>query len=234
VLARDAAGNTSPATTSTYVLDTVAPAAPVLTHTPDAAAWVWRFALEPGTQAECSVDGDPWSPCASGLAGGTPDRVVRFEVRAVDEADNRSTVTGATVTPTLGTGPVTPPPPPPPPPPSGGAGSVTPDPEPTLSSPPPVEAEPEPEVLARPVGEGLAPGPGLVSSRRDPMVRNPDNRLSNVVADLLQTAAETTTIPVLVLLVVLAFVAVQNQIDRRDPKLAHAPARDEPEYREFT
>ena len=65
------------------------------------------------------------------------------------------------------------------------------------------------------------------------MTRNPDNRLGNAVADLLQTAAETTTIPVLVLLVVLAFVAVQNRIDRRDPKLVNAPARDEPEYREF-
>ena len=234
VLARDAAGNASPGTTSSYELDTVAPAAPVLTHTPDAAAWVWRFSLEPGTHAECSVDGVPWSACASGLAGGTPDRVVRFEVRAVDEASNRSSVTGATVTPTLGTGPVTPPPPPPPPPlpPAGGGGSVTPDPEPSPLGPPPVEAEPE--VVARPVGEGLAPGPGLVSSRRDPMVRNPDNRLSNVVADLLQTAAETTTIPMLVLMVVLVFVAVQNRIDRRDPKLANAPARDEPEYREFT
>ena len=51
--------------------------------------------------------------------------------------------------------------------------------------------------------------------------------------DLLEAAAETTTIPVLVVMVVLAFVAVQNRIDRRDPKLADAPVRHEPEYLEF-
>ena len=45
------------------------------------------------------------APARAALAGGPPDRTVRFEVRAVDQASNRSDVTGTTVTPTLGTGP---------------------------------------------------------------------------------------------------------------------------------
>ncbi len=230
VVARDAAGNTSVASTSVYVLDTVAPAAPILTHTPDASAWVWRFTLEPGARAECSVDGNPWRACASGLAGGPADRTVRFEVRAVDQAANRSPVTGTTVTPTRATGPA-----PggagPTPSQGGGGGSGPLEPEAGPTPVPPPTAEPDP-VLPRPVGEGLTPRPDPVLPR-DPLLRNPDNRLSNAVAELLQSAAETTTIPVLVLLVVLTFVAVQNRIDRRDPKLLHVPVRDEPEYRTF-
>jgi hypothetical protein len=60
-----------------------------------------------------------------------------------------------------------------------------------------------------------------------------DGLFGGPVQDLLEAAAHTTTIPVLVLLVVLTFVAVQNRIDRLDPKLADAPIRHEPEYVEF-
>ena len=63
--------------------------------------------------------------------------------------------------------------------------------------------------------------------------RPEDGPFAGPVRELLQAAAETTTIPVLVILVVIAFVAVQNRIDRRDPKLAAAPLRNEPEYVEF-
>ena len=114
VVARDAAGNLSDPVTSTYVLDTIAPAAPVLLHTPDRSAWNWRFSIETGATAECSVDGGPWTPCASPLPGGVSGRTVRFEVRAVDRAGNRSAITRTTVTPTLATAvePVPPPDPP--------------------------------------------------------------------------------------------------------------------------
>ena len=114
VVARDAAGNLSDPVTSTYVLDTIAPAAPVLLHTPDRSAWNWRFSIETGATAECSVDGGPWTPCASPLPGGVSGRTVRFEVRAVDRAGNRSAITRTTVTPTLATA-VEPAPPPAPP-----------------------------------------------------------------------------------------------------------------------
>ena len=33
--------------------------------------------------------------------------------------------------------------------------------------------------------------------------------------------------------VVIAFLAIQDRVDRRDPKLAQAPLRAEPEYLEF-
>ena len=108
VVARDAAGNVSDPVTSTYVLDTIAPAAPVLLHTPDRSAWNWRFSIETGATAECSVDGGPWTPCASPLPGGVSGRTVRFEVRAVDRAGNRSAITRTTVTPTLATAPSSP------------------------------------------------------------------------------------------------------------------------------
>ena len=176
------------------------------------------------------MDGNPWARCASGLAGGVPDRTVRFEVRAVDQATNRSDVTGTTVTPTRKTGPVVPPAPGP-----TGVGGDEDGPPPSPEVAPPIlpEVEVDVVVVARPVGEGLTPRPETEGMPRLPVMRNPDNRLSNAVAELLQTAAETTTIPVLVLLLVLTFVAVQNRIDRRDPKLVNAPVRDEPEYRMF-
>lgn len=228
VIARDAAGNASLPASSTYVLDTVAPAAPAIQHTPDRSAWTWRFALETQTTAECSIDSGPWTACASPLPGGTPGRTVRFEVRALDRAGNRSDVTGTTVTPTMGTGPTAPPTNP------GG---------PSLN-PPTTET---PGALA-PVGGGasgpfaptrvIVPGPGdPVEVDANALLRRfrPEDSgpFAGPVAQLLQAVGEKTTIPVLVVLIVIGFVAVQNRIDRRDPKLAEAPLRHEPEYLEF-
>ena len=88
-------------------------------HTPDRSAWTWRFSIEAGATAECSVDGGPWSPCASPLPGGASGETVRFEVRAVDRAGNRSAITRTTVTPTMAPAVVAAPSPPPPPPPPG-------------------------------------------------------------------------------------------------------------------
>jgi hypothetical protein len=42
-----------------------------------------------------------------------------------------------------------------------------------------------------------------------------------------------TTIPLVLIVLIMGFVAVQDRIDRRDPKLANAPLRHEPEYMEF-
>ena len=84
-------------------------------HIPDRTSWTWRFSIEADATAECSMDGGPWSPCASPLPGGASGRTVRFEVRAVDRAGNRSAITRTTVTPTMAPAVVGPPPPPPPP-----------------------------------------------------------------------------------------------------------------------
>lgn len=229
VQARDAAGNVSELVTSAYVLDTVAPSAPVMQHTPDAAAWVWRFTLESGATAECSVDGGPWAPCTSPRPGGPADRTVRFEVRAVDRAGNRSAITRTTVTPTLGlAGPAAEPPPKPPR---------------ALSAPDPLPGPSSPVVAVGPRGASRPPVSALAPSGRSGAevesrtvirrFRPPDGPFAGPVRDLLKAAAESTTIPVLVILIVLGFVAVQNRIDRQDPKLAAAPLRHEPEYLEF-
>lgn len=228
VVARDAAGNTSAAVASSYVLDTIAPAAPMLQHTPDRSSWTWRFGIEPGATAECSIDGGPWSSCASPLPGGTPDKTVRFEVRAVDRAGNRSTITDTTVTLTTGAATPTPatggPPPATPPPTTPGAGA-------TVGEPVGTDAVTRPSVSARaPSGRGDAEVDVGALLRR---LRPEEGPFSGPVGQLLQAAAKSTTIPVLVVLIVLSFVAVQNRIDRRDPKLADAPLRNEPEYLEF-
>jgi hypothetical protein len=213
------------------VLDTIAPTAPVLLHTPDRASWTWRFSLEAGDAAECSIDGGPWSTCANPMAGGTPGKTVRFEVRAVDRAGNRSAITRATVTPTNGT--VTPTSTPPASPPATPVVHTT-----TPTTGAAIGGLARPGGVTRPSVGALAPsGRGDAAVDAAALLRRlrPDEEgpFSGPVSELLQAAAKSTTIPVLVILIVLAFVAVQNRIDRRDPKLADAPLRHEPEYLEF-
>jgi hypothetical protein len=220
---------------STYLLDTIAPAAPVLQHTPDRTDWTWRFAIEAKATAECSIDGGPWTACASPLPGGPAGETVRFEVRAVDRAGNRSAISRTTVTPTMGTTLA---------PPSDGPPATSPvDPPPDLT-PPSRTRSPVVELIVnagagatRPPVSALAPsGRGGAEVEATTMLRRfrpEDGPFAGPVRELLQAAAKTTTIPVLVILLVIAFVAVQNRIDRRDPKLAAAPLRNEPEYVEF-
>jgi hypothetical protein len=236
VTARDPAGNLSDPVLSAYLLDTVAPPAPVIVHTPDATAWVWRFTIEPAASAECSSDGAPWAACTSPVPGGVPDRPVRFEVRATDRAGNRSPVTRVATTPTktVAVPPAPPAAPPPPPAPAAPSRGFVPS---VDVPPPPAFAPPAvPASVARPATEVLLPevrlGDRAVFSTQRPTMR--DRGLFNgPVRELLEAAAHSTTIPMLVVLVVLAFVAVQNRIDRLDPKLADAPLRHEPEYLEF-
>ena len=107
VTATDLAGNTGPAGTATYTLDTVAPAAPVLTPPASPSpvtnpTWVWT--AEAGTRATCelldssggAVDGpgpctSPWSYDLAALADGT----YTFVVRVSDPAGNLSPAASA-------------------------------------------------------------------------------------------------------------------------------------------
>jgi hypothetical protein len=73
-----------------------------------------------------------------------------------------------------------------------------------------------------------APTPARLPEPSQPLAE----LLPNAVR-VIQTAAERGTIPVALILLVAIFLAVQDRIDRRDPKLALAPLRDEPEYLEF-
>ena len=101
VIASDAVGNPSAPATSSYVLDTEAPAVPVLLSSPASpsndAALRWTYSLDSGTVA-CSLVG-PTGPvaggsCGSGAAtydlGAADDGDYQFTVSAVDAAGNAS------------------------------------------------------------------------------------------------------------------------------------------------
>lgn len=97
VQARDAAGNTSTATTRSWTVDTVAPPRPNLTGRPgdpDAsttATFVWSVS-EAGVRFECKDDGGPWTVCTSPHVRTNLSTTVRhtFRVRTVDAAGNVS------------------------------------------------------------------------------------------------------------------------------------------------
>lgn len=219
VRARDAAGNLSTMVTSYYVLDTVAPAAPVFTHTPDATGWYWAFTVPADAVAECSVDGGKWTSCSSPLKAKPGDDEAHLEVRARDAAGNRSPAVGANATAIV----VLPPPPVPKDPGAGPVAAVNlPDPGADRGTTSSFSAPVEAAASAPPATTAAAPELPVVDDRGRPPV-----------AELLQVAAERTTVPLLLVLLIVGFVAIQNRIDRRDPKLVTAPARHEPEYLEF-
>ena len=96
VAARDAAGNTSAFTSSTWRIDTEPPPTPVLTATPDPSttATSVSFAFtdgEAGVRFECSLDDNDWRTCTSpkGYSGLDTGRH-RFDVRALDAVGNHS------------------------------------------------------------------------------------------------------------------------------------------------
>jgi hypothetical protein len=104
VLARDAAGNVSGATTWSWVVDTVPPPAPVITQKPTdpspsaTVTFAWTDS-EPGVAFQCAVDSDDWRPCTSPstfTVDGDDNRRHRFSVRAVDGAGNRSGAVSST------------------------------------------------------------------------------------------------------------------------------------------
>jgi hypothetical protein len=96
VEARDAAGNTSPATSFSWTVDTVPPPAPTIVQHPSnpssSSSATFAFSdREAGVRFECRLDGGSWGACTSpktysGLASGDH----RFAVRALDAAGNRS------------------------------------------------------------------------------------------------------------------------------------------------
>jgi predicted phage tail protein/sugar lactone lactonase YvrE len=105
VRAVDAAGNVGPASSSSYTLDTSAPAAPSLTGSPPATGNntrpAWWFTGEAGATLQCQVTrgatvisprGACTSPATYDLSG-QPDGTYTFSVRAVDAAGNASSDT---------------------------------------------------------------------------------------------------------------------------------------------
>ncbi|MFL6239023.1 MAG: Ig-like domain-containing protein [Actinomycetes bacterium] len=104
VRATDAAANTGSAASSTYLLDTTAPAAPVVTAPASPAQSstpTFTFTAEPGASTECRLDGPAgigsWAPCASPqtptLSNG--DGTYTLRVRATDAVGNTGTAGSA-------------------------------------------------------------------------------------------------------------------------------------------
>ncbi|HVM27520.1 MAG TPA: Ig-like domain-containing protein, partial [Mycobacteriales bacterium] len=96
VRARDAAGNVSELLVGNYLLDTVPPAAVVITAPGSPSSGrtpTWTFSGEPGATLQCRVLGGTWQTCD---AGGSftldlrtaADGTYTIEVRAVDAAGN--------------------------------------------------------------------------------------------------------------------------------------------------
>jgi hypothetical protein len=100
VEAIDAAGNSGPASTNGYVLDTTAPTAPTLVSSPGSPSKLrtpaWGFTTEPGATTACRVDGplgvvSALAACTSPFTAdltGQPDGVYTFSVYATDVANN--------------------------------------------------------------------------------------------------------------------------------------------------
>lgn len=92
---RDAAGNLGPAAAATWVVDTVAPAAPTISARPTALTRQTEatiaFASSGDGEVRCRLDGGSFAPCASPRTyTGLGDGGHTFAVKAVDGAGNES------------------------------------------------------------------------------------------------------------------------------------------------
>jgi serine protease AprX len=86
--ATDAAGNESVRTGARVVtVDTVAPAAPVISASTSGGDAAFAIVAEAGVALQCRLDGGDWSACTSQYAGLAPGAHV-FEARATDAAGN--------------------------------------------------------------------------------------------------------------------------------------------------
>jgi hypothetical protein len=92
----DTAGNTGPAASRNWTIDTAAPAAPTITSGPSGltnqASASFSFTGEAGASLECSLDGAGFAACASPKAyAGLSDSPHTFQVRQTDTAGNTGT-----------------------------------------------------------------------------------------------------------------------------------------------
>ncbi len=222
--ATDAAGNTGPAAQSTYRLDTTPPDAPEITAGPGAgghdSSVSWAFTGEPGAEFECYfARGETvlsgWQSCTQraryDLTGSSLGKHL-FKVRARDRAGNLGPAASSEYELLAQTDPL----PIAPLPPGVTASPRDPDPprDPGHSRPPrdyfsPYRPKPSPRV-----SHGESAGSG-------------DSFLANA-ATAASGVAQRTAFPALLSFLMLSFFAIQDRIDRREPKLALAPINDEP------
>lgn len=239
----DVAGNASVPTRATHVRDTTPPAAPSIelatTIDGDAHELAWTFTIEDEATATCRFSGPSdatvWTSCSSPWRTTVIDPGTaswELTVRATDIAGN----TG----PAASVAYVTPPEPKPP-----ASPTVEPEPSATTVDPPtddpdtqPTE-DAEPAVLgprSRPPGPVASPTPPApappppVDGGSDPVLANNASDRVPARGGFLATAgqlivehSDAAAWPLGLLLLVLLFLAIQDQLDRRDPKLAMAP-----------
>ncbi|MDQ1747793.1 MAG: large repetitive protein, partial [Frankiaceae bacterium] len=239
VTATDAAGNVSAASVSTYVLDTRAPATPTLdfasgspssSRTPN-----WGFTLPAGTTGLCELrDGSTLIAavaCRDAVSFTVPnaDGTYTLLVYAVDRAGNRSKpLTVGYVL--VGHGRVAGGSGPPPTPSSGGGG--TPKPRPPAAKPPAVPPLSVARQLADHLGGPVNVVKKAVSSAATPTLDSlplVNDKLTKDVSSAVRSVVNAvskagggTGFPLLLLVIVMAFLIAQSRIDRRDPKLALA------------
>ena len=233
----DAAGNTSRSRTASIVRDTTPPAVvlvsePPATTTSRSLRWTWT--TEPGASTTClltrgAVVVADWRPCSGSFAAnltGEPDGTYRLSVRPVDRAGNMGKVTSSAVTVTTRVTPpgssgggkpptVTPPAPKPP--------VVTPG---ELSHPPvvrpPVVTPPTAPPTAQPTEKHPVPSGGSL------VPPAPISRVPDLLGRAAVRSLDRPQVPVIIVVLIVAFLLIQNRIDRRDPKLAQAPLGAEP------
>lgn len=208
---KDPAGNIGPVTMDTYSYD-ASPTQPVFTAVPravdDDETPIWGFVGEPGVTFECQVSRGAavisgFAPCSSPFTlnlDSSPDGTYTFAVRAID-AHGRISPT-ATVNYILKRSGLAS---------ANGIGGSEAAALPTLPLPDRGDDSAE-----RP-GSRRADGGSSVSEGDEP---------KTYAARLLTTASKAIRFPLLLVLVVFLFIAIQHWIDRRDPKLALAPLNE--------
>ena len=230
VVSTDALGNESAPDTATIELDTTAPQTPTVTSGPSAtdATPTWTFRARGDVETVCSVSRGATVvvaavPCSSPagfdltrLGAGT----YTFSVVSIDDAGNRSAPGTSTYTLRA----AAPAPAPTPLPPAPPAGPPAPAPTPPALSPTP---DPRPAARPRPgpaPAPGPAPGPPAVLGPLSvPTTVPPPAGIVAAAGRVATEAAEGAAFPLILLALVILFLAIQDRIDRRDPKLAHAP-----------
>jgi predicted phage tail protein len=257
--ATDPAGNVGPVGQADYELDTTPPGAPSIDRRPDTPGEdhtpTWRFSGEPSSTFSCRVEREPsgtvldWTLCASPFTADLAqqdDAKYRFLVRATDLAGNVGEPAGDSyelASPVVRreddkddgsdgkTGNV---------PPSDDGGPLTDAPKVTKTTPAAPVATPRkrskpPRDKPEPRETHRRAEPPVAASKPSPPKDDGDeggNFATRAVADAIRAITENpdkSVFPLSLLLLVLAFLAIQNRIDRSDPKLALAPAFADPD-----